>query len=251
MTNDMYLIESVPEITPILDEMFVPQRKVALLIHGAGKPQGPSLDLTVDLLNRRGYDYITTVQSNFSTICYERVPMTLRNVKGKVNDFVRDLTPHDIFFTAIFGTLELRDDGDVQLIDSAQDKISGIELSSLFAKIPAHHIIHYATPNTHAGKLAYTLSQARHPELGTRHIGISPTIPSVSCSLFPHQKKHNSREMVHPFHTAFCDPKEYPTLLSRFEAAARYHREHHTPSNPNPSRVYMRHGSVQPQYINP
>lgn len=224
-----YVIETAELSSNHFIAPFKPERKSALLIQGHGSHNAAFM-MMVELLIDRGYSYITAVRnSGAGPFCSDIQALRAENVYGKIQDFSRTLTSIDVLFTAIIGASVM--DAVLYIPDNTGTPILASSLRDAFSQVPAHHIIHYACPDKHAGDFARLLAQAEHPEYGKRHIGIAPTIPSVE------------RAPYSPFHRRFFDHADQPTLEARFKIAAKYH------ARVARGKAYMHYAAVHPALV--
>lgn len=226
---------------------FVPRKRVAFIIQGRDAKLSPSFDIMADCLVQRGYDEIVALRDASHIFCRVRQSLVRQNIEGMLGDLTRELSSDDVLFTAILGP-SYTETGTVYLPFHDNTSISGIELRDLISRIPVHHAVHYVSPDVYAGDFAQLLGSAKHPDFANRHIAVAPTIPAFASSSHYHTVHvvggHKSIDVVTPFHAAFFDMEDKPSLEARFCDAARYQRQY----RPMVS-AYMRHGLVHPQEI--
>ncbi len=245
MVTAPYVIETGSK--PLLTiEGFRPRRKVAFLLQGQGGTHNTSFHSIVDLLIMRGYDYITACRNaGAGAFCRDVSSLTKGTVVGKIRDLAAELTEQDVLFTAILGASVL-DNGKVYVPDNTFDAIWSYELRDALGMIPAHHVIHYVSPDRYAGNLARTLSGAKHPDLGKRHIAIAPTIPRTKHTFRPYTPELSRVAYINPFHFEFFNLEDRPSLEARFISAAEYQGHHSAPHRLY--KAYMR-TNVNPQTV--
>ncbi|MEK6920905.1 MAG: hypothetical protein AABX82_03415, partial [Nanoarchaeota archaeon] len=227
-------------------EGFRPRKKVAFLIQGQGGAHNASFNSIIDLLIVRGYDYITACRNTVAgAFCRDITSVTKKNIVDKISNLADELTEQDVLFTAILGASVL-ENGRVYIPDNNLGAIWSYELRDALGMIPAHHVIHYVSPDRYAGNLARTLSGARHPDLGKRHIAIAPTIPRRKHTFRPHTPKSSREAYVNAFHFEFFNPQNRPSLEARFTSAAEYQHRHCAPHRLY--KAYMR-TNVDPQTV--
>lgn len=241
MVKESYVIEAGER--PFLSMSgFKPRKKVGLIINGIINKYPYSFEMIADLLVQRGYDYITAIREASShSLCRDTVRHYKTAVEGKLEELSRELTPDDVLFTAILGP-SVRAQGIISIPLHGGENFTAYELRDALSRIPAHHAIHFVSPNEYAGELARTLATAKHPEIESRHIAIAPTTPNVAKTLFPH-KQEGAHEVATPFHQGFFDLEDRPTLEARFQVAAVYQRQHRAEA------AYMRYGTIEPREV--
>ena len=241
-----YIVEKTAG-APVSLEAFQPKRRVAFVVQGAGATLSPSFDMMVDCLVQRGYNDIVAVRDAPHVFCREGRNLHEEHIVGLLKDLAKELSPDDVLFTAILGASYTTNGAVYLSIPRSSSAISAVEFRDLLSSIPVHHAVHYVSPDVHAGAFAKYLSQAEHVDLGNRHIAIAPTLPDVSASSYAHRVpngQHQSVDVVTPFHAAFFDPTDKPSLEARFQGAATYQRRYRTET-----QAYMCHGAVHPQEI--
>ncbi len=243
--SEDYVIETI-DAPSLSMEGFTPKRRVAFIIQGRGN-LSPSFNMMVDCLVQRGYDTILAVRDAHSHVfCRETRPLYKENVEGLFGELAAQLSPDDVLFTAILGPSFTRTGSVYVPLQGADSEISAVELCDLVSRVPVHHAVHYLSPDAHAGDFAQLLGEAHHPDFGNRHIAVAPTVPTVSVSSSYHKLhigEHRNIEVVTPFHAAFFDLGDQPSLEARFRAAAQYQHKFRD------TQAYMRYNVVHPREI--
>ncbi len=243
--SDDYVIETV-HAPSVSMKGFTPRQRVAFIIQGLYGNLSPSFNMITDCLVQRGYDKILAIRHGGHDLCREIRPLFKENIEGLLGDLAKELSPDDVLFTAILGP-SYTETGSLYIPLHGSSKISAVELRLLISAIPVHHAVHYVSPDVHAGDFARMLGEAKHLDFENSHIAVAPTLPAFFDSSSYHKVNvapHRDVEVVTPFHAAFFDLADQPSLEARFRNAAQYQRQY----RPTVA-AYMCHGAVHPQEI--
>lgn len=213
------------------------QRKYALVLQGPSSLRYAfaSIESTVtSLAVDREYDGVVLLNSDLVSrlLAHERHRFNEQNLKGILDEFKHQLREDDLFVLAVFGEMNVSD-GYLSL-PSNDGPIRVRSLLPYLKALPSNNV-HYVTHTGQPGNLAHYLAQIRHPDLGTKSIGIAPTQPR-----FPfHLELSSSFSSLEYVRSSSVGDKRYITAL-HYALFGTEHRDHPSFSGASLSDLFTR-----------
>lgn len=240
-THYPYLIEQV--CSGQVPELLSPQKKYALLIRSGSAIGGPSLSSTIlNLVNYHDYHNIEIIEPcgspGFDGSGFAQRVAYLPRLCERVRELASDIGEDSILQISYFGPLVR--DGSNFIIPSSDGDIRGSDLLSSLASVASRSNVHYiGSSSQYAGNFARLIAETQHPDLGARHIAISPSIPDAV----------NERDYFQrTFHDQFFGNSHHRSIDTRFRASARKQAEAAVSRGSLPSHAYLAYGHVSPRH---